>query len=141
MERIYHTWDEWECYPAGFYEVNPPDGMTREEAEETYRAFLADIPEFKRVLARVIVEWKNSCEHYLTNENHNRIAWLGQACLAYKFKIPSAFRGGFHQLTIEQQEAANDAALDALNVWIASNTRDMPLTHETAKSKTQMNLY
>lgn len=141
MERIYHTWDRWECYRAGFFEVNPPEDMTREEAEEVYRAFLADIPEFKRVLARVISEWKCSCEHNLSNENHNRIAWLGQAALAYKYGIPSAFRGGFHRLSEEQQSAANDAALEALNMWVAANTRDMPLTHETAKSKTQMNLY
>lgn len=140
MDRIYHTWEKWECYPAGFYEVNPPDGMTREDAEEAYRTLLSDIPEFRRVLQLVTHEWKHSCEHYLTNENYNRIAWLGQASVCYKFRVSSKFSGAFHTLTTEQQHAANLAALDALNEWLARHSEG-PLTLESAKRKTQMNLY
>ena len=31
----------------------------------------------------VIVEWVNSCEHYLSNFAMNRIAWVGQAAMCY----------------------------------------------------------
>lgn len=140
MERIYHTWDKWECYPSGFYETKPPGAMTPDEAQELYRRLLEDIPEFRRVLGCIIDEWKYSCEHYLSNPNMNRIAWLGQAALAYKYKIPSQFRGGYHLLDADQQVAADLCALDALNEWLSRRGED-PLTLETVKSRTQANLY
>jgi len=140
MERIYHTWDKWECYLAGFYENKAPDGMTDEDAEITYCDFLADTDEFGRVLEKVITEWKHSCEHYLTNPNMNRIAWLGQASLAYKFRIPSRYRGGFNLLSEEQQEAADRKAFEYLNKWMASQGYDL-LTWEEAQSRTEANLY
>lgn len=31
-ERILHTYDKWECYPAGFYE-NKAEGLTKEQCE------------------------------------------------------------------------------------------------------------
>lgn len=140
MDRIFHTWDKWECFPAGFYETNPPGEMTRDQAEEIYRSFLADLAEFRRVLKHVITEWVNSCEHYLTNERMNRIAWLGQASLAYRFHVPANCCGGYHRLDPDQQLAADTAALDALNEWLVSRGEE-PRTLETVKSKTQANLY
>jgi len=140
MDRIFHTWDKWECFPAGFYETNPPGDMTRDEAEEAYRQFLSNIPLFQSVLSRVVTEWGNSCEHYLTNERMNRIAWLGQASLAYHLHIPANCCGGYHRLTEDQQLAADTAALEALNQWLVSRGEE-PRTLETVKSKTQANLY
>src|SRR6202012_260681 len=97
--RLLHTWDKWECYPAGFYNVHPPGELTKEQCEELYRSMLADIPTFEAALSRVIAEWPRSCEHYLTNERMNRIAWLGQASLCIHHGIPAIFRGGFNLLS------------------------------------------
>ena len=141
MKRIYHTWDEWECYPAGFYENRPANkDLTDDDCRETYRALLADIPRFRAALNRVITEWHNSCEHYLTNERMNRIAWLGQASLCIAEGIPSRYRGGYMLLTDEQKLAADLAALDALNTWL-KRRGEQPLTLEQAGSKTEVNLY
>lgn len=140
MKRIYHTWDKWECYPAGFYETDPPEGMTAREAMEKYAAFLRDTPAFEAALARVISEWKNSCEHYLSNVNMNRIAWLGQASACIALGLPHTFRSGFHMLTPQEQRTANETALRALNVWLAEHSEE-PLTLDTAESRTEMNLY
>lgn len=140
-ERIYHTWDEWECYPAGFYENRPQDkSLTDDDCKAIYRDLLADEEAFRGALARVITEWPNSCEHYLTNERMNRIAWLGQASLCIARGIPSRFRGGYMLLTKDQQQAADLAALDALNEW-RSGRGETPLTLTEAGSKTQMDLY
>jgi hypothetical protein len=84
---------------------------------------LSDISEFERVLQCVVTEWKHSCEHYLTNSAMNRIAWLGQAALCYKHGIPAEFRGGYGLLTEAQQLAADEAALRAMNDWMARNGR------------------
>ena len=141
MKRIYHTWNEWECYPAGFYENRPADkSLTEDDCKEIYRALLADIPRFREALARVLAEWPNSCEHYLSNERMNRIAWLGQASLCIAEGIPARFRGGYMLLDDDQKLAADLAALDALNEWVTARGEG-PLTLETAGSKTQMNLY
>lgn len=122
--RIFHTFDKWECNLAGFYESKPPEGMNAESCKQAYKELLADIPAFSAALKRVITEWKHSCEHYLTNAAMNRIAWLGQASLCISKGIPAEFRGGYGLLTEAQQLAADNAALDALNEWLLANGRD-----------------
>jgi ParB-like chromosome segregation protein Spo0J len=137
--RIFHTHDKWECYRAGFY-ASTKDGMTKEECEEAYRAFLVDLPRFEAALVRVTTEWKHSCEHYLTNRAMNRIAWLGQASACIEMGIPATFRGGFHRLTEEQQAAANASALIALNHWLEANGL-ASVSLEDAMSGRQSGLY
>lgn len=139
-DRIYHTFDEWECQKAGFYENKPPQNMTKEEAEIEYKNLLSDIERFSSVLEKVIVNWKKSCEHYLTNENMNRIAWLGQAALCYEMNIPACFRGGYNLLTEKQKEEADKTALKYLNIWLKANDRE-ELTEDSVKSKTKADLY
>lgn len=141
MERIYHTWDEWECYPAGFYEKRPVDkAMTDEDCKNEYKSLLTDIPRFGNALQRVIREWPNSCEHYLSNERMNRIAWLGQASLCLDAGIPARFRGGYMLLSEEEKLDADLTALAALNQWLR-NRDEAELNLAEAGSKTQMDLY
>lgn len=138
--RIFHTFDKWECAKAGFYETKPPKGMNADQCKQRYKELLTDIPEFERILACVISEWKHSCEHYLTNSAMNRIAWLGQASLCYKHGIPAEFRGGYSLLTADEQLAADEAALRALNIWLAENGRDV-LTMGEANPNRQSDIY
>lgn len=140
MKRIYHTWEKWECYRAGFYEEKPPNGMTQEQGEEAYREFLSDLPQFEVALQGVVSIWKHSCEHYLTNDKMNRIAWLGQAAMAYAKRIPARCRGGYNRLSEEQKTAADAIALKYLNAWLAEQG-EPELTPETAKSRTEADLY
>jgi ParB-like chromosome segregation protein Spo0J len=120
--RIFHTYEKWECYKAGFYNSTKP-GMTKDECEEGYRAFLSDPKRFGAALDGVITQWKHSCEHYLTNSSMNRIAWLGQASACFAIGIPSEFRSGFNLLTTEEQKSANELALEYLNKWLLANSR------------------
>lgn len=140
MERIYHRWENWECYPAGFFEEHPPKGMSKEDCENTYRDFLSDINDFKRTMYKLIHKWKNSCEHNLTNERMNRIAWMGQAALCYKYGIPSKFRGGYNLLDDNQKLNADKAALEVINYWRFLHGYGY-YTMKTIESKTQMDLY
>ena len=140
MKRIYHTWDKWECYPAGFYDANAPKGFSENECEERYREFLSDIPRFKAAMERVISEWPNSCEHYLSNQNMNRVAWLGQSSACIDMRIPRRFRSGYNLLSEEGKRLADEAALEYLNKWLSSRGEDR-LDSNGAKSKTQAELY
>jgi len=139
MKRIYHTWDKWECYPAGFYE-GQLTGKTDDECKEMYRAFLSDDNAFKSALERVLSEWGNSCEHYLTNEAMNRIAWLGQASACIALGLPSRFRSGYFLLTDEQQKKADLIALEYLNSWLVGHGHEK-VDLESAGVKTKVNLY
>lgn len=120
MKRIYYTWEKWECYPAGFYKSAAPNGMSPTEANGAYAMFLKDPKRFGDALKRVIAEWPNSTEHYLSNEKMNRIAWLGQAAMCIATGVPACYRGGFNLLSDEMQALANAVALKALNEWLAS---------------------
>lgn len=141
MKRILHTWEKWECYPAGFYETKPPSkGMTTEHCKAAYADFLKDRDRFARALDRVITEWKNSCEHYLTNERMNRIAWLGQAAMCIETRVSKFFCGGYFLLSEDDRRLADLTALTGLNKWLEANGH-AAITLEEAASKTQADLY
>jgi len=138
-ERIFHTHDKWECHKAGFY-ATTFNGKTKDECEKAYAYFLSNTEKFSEALEHVITEWKNSCEHYLTNKSMNRIAWLGQAAMCYATGIPATFRGGFYLLSDEQQHEANKTALIYLNRWLREhNMKELSL--EDAMSGKQVDLY
>jgi hypothetical protein len=140
MKRIYHTWDKWECYPAGFYESKAPNEWTALEATRQYAEFLRDTPRFAAALERVLSEWPNSCEHYLSNVNMNRIAWLGQASACIAMALPAAFRGGYHLLSLDEQRTADETALVALNSWL-ENHGEPSLPLDKAGSAMEVELY
>lgn len=118
-DRIFHTFDKWECAKAGLY-ASVAQGMKQEEAEKAFAQFFID-GKFESTVNKVIKEWKFSCEHYLTNRAMNRIAWLGQASVCYETGIPSKYSCGWTRLTEEQQDKNNEIALKALNKWLTAN--------------------
>jgi ParB-like chromosome segregation protein Spo0J len=139
-DRIFHTFEKWECHKAGFYSTKK-DGMSSEQCEMAYAEFLKDSDLFRKSLDKVITEWKHSCEHYLTNKSMNRIAWLGQASVCYELGIPSRFCSGFNLLTEQEQETANGIALEALNKWLIANDRKEISMQEALSIGRQTELY
>lgn len=139
-KRIFHTYEKWECFRYGFY-ATTKEGMNKAECEEQYRVFLADLTRFEDALKHVISEWKNSCEHYLTNAAMNRIAWLGQAAACYAMGIPSTYRSGFFLLSEVEQETANQMALKYLNIWLEQNGREEVAMEEAYSGDRQSDIY
>lgn len=138
--RIFHTFDKWECYKNGFYDTHK-EGMTKEDCELEYARLLSDEQQFRNALNGVITEWVHSCEHYLTNISMNRIAWLGQASLCYAKKIPSIFKGGFHLLSEQQQDNANKIAFEYLNKWLKEHGYSEITFEEALQSDRQVDIY
>jgi hypothetical protein len=138
--RLFHPFDQWECYKAGFYELKPPRNLTADNCRAMYRDFLADQASFSAGLQTVTEEWIKSCEHYLTNGAMNRIAWLGQASMCCVHGIPSEYRGGYQLLTEAQQLAADELALVWLNKWLVDHQRTT-VTMEEANPGRQMDIY
>ena len=116
--RIFHTFDKWEAVAAGFFAPGLK-GRDREECEQEYGVFLADLDAFGAGITKVFKEWPNSCEHNLTNSSMNRIAWIGQAAACCALGLPSTYRAGFSNLPQDKQDAANALALKYLNMWLS----------------------
>lgn len=139
-DRIFHTFDKWECHKAGFY-ASKKDGMTTEECEKAYAEFLSNKEKFAAALEKVTTEWKYSCEHYLTNKSMNRIAWLGQAAMCYATGVPSKYCGGFNLLSQDEQHNANMVALEYLNKWLTNNERQSVTLEQALSIGRQVELY
>lgn len=139
-DRIFHTFDKWECHKAGFY-ASKKDGMTAEQCKQAYADFLSDDLLFRQYLLIVITEWKYSCEHYLTNKSMNRIAWLGQAAVCAYSGIPSVFCSGFNLLNELDKERANHTALEYLNMWLSKNNMSTVTMDQALSQGRQVELY
>lgn len=139
-DRIFHTYEKWECHKAGFYESRF-EGKTSEQCQILYAEFLKDNSRFEAALNSVITEWEHSCEHYLTNRSMNRIAWLGQASMCYATGVPSVFCSGFNLLSDEEQMEANKLALKYLNIWLSNNNRKELTMDEALSINRQTELY
>ena len=138
--RIFHTYDKWECHKAGFYQSKKED-WSHQECEDEFKRILSDQNLFGEILSKVIVEWKNSCEHYLTNTSMNRIAWLGQAAVCYHSGVPSRYSGAWMDLDKKTREKADNTALTYLNKWMNINSRETTNFKEGASVGRQIELY
>jgi len=139
-ERIFHTWDKWECYKAGFYENTVKD-KSHEECEALFISTLSDQKLFGSILEKLIVEWKNSCEHYLTNKSMNRIAWLGQAAVCFHCSVPSRYSSAWFDIPEEVRDEANETALTYLNKWLSNHGSNELEMNEALNIGRQIELY
>lgn len=140
QNRIFHTYDKWECHKFGFYK-SKKEGFSNQQCEQEYIRILSDKDLFSSILEKVISEWKNSCEHYLTNSSMNRIAWLGQAAVCYETGIPSKYSYSWSMLTKEQQDSANAVAFTYLNKWLKANGYNEESLEEALSINRQIELY
>lgn len=138
--RIFHTYDKWECHKAGFYK-SKKEGWTNEQCEEEFKRILSDELLFSEILNKLIIEWKYSCEHYLTNKSMNRIAWLGQAAVCFHSGVPSKFSSAWFDLSEEIRDKANKVALKYLNKWMMLNNYDQEDFNDAASIGRQIELY
>jgi hypothetical protein len=70
----------------------------------------------------VVDNWKYSCEHNLTNNSMNGIAYIGQgACCIYCGAPSTITMECWSKLTKEVQERANKNALQAIERWKENN--------------------
>lgn len=122
MKRVFHSWDKWECYRSNFF-----GGQMQYQKDETltlYAGLLRDTKKFEAALQVIIRDWKYSCEHNLSNESMNRIAWLGQASCALLYQVPNSISmGGYNLLSLEEQKAADAMAQKYLDLWLEGYER------------------
>ncbi len=119
MKRVFHSWDKWEDYQYNFY--GGVSTYDKDNTLELYANLLRDLPRFEAALKTIVTNWTYSCEHNLTNEAMNRVAYLGQASCALIYKVPhNISMGGYNLLSLDEQKAADALAKKYLNLWLES---------------------
>lgn len=117
IERIWHPWNNWECYRSNFF-GSLPKSLKKAEALKLCQDLYKNVDEFERVLLRILKEWPNSCEHNLSNLGMNRIAWLGQAACAYKYRIPNMVgMQAFSEMEELYKAPADAVAQKIIDLW------------------------
>lgn len=118
MKRIYHPWHLWEDFKHNFYGGSDTE-TKKDKTLKLYASLLRDLPRFEEALKTIINEWKHSCEHNLSNESMNRIAYLGQASCSLVYKVPHTMSmAGYNLLNDEEKIAADALAQKYLDLWL-----------------------
>lgn len=120
MERIYHPYWLWEDFKNGFYDNI--SGEKKKELSFKVIELFNDSKLTKENMMRVINEWKYSCEHNLSNDSMNKIAYLGQgACCLYAGIPNSITMESWSLLSKERQKKSDKIANEVLEIWINRN--------------------
>jgi hypothetical protein len=115
-ERIYHHYDKLEEYHNGMWRI--VRGDERKGFIVASANLMRNSSQFKAAMLRSLEEWPNSCEHNLTADNVNRIAYLGHAGCCIGVGSPEeATRAGWHTLNKAEQDEANRVAAEVLEMW------------------------
>jgi len=86
MERIYHRYENWECFKNGFFKN--VSGSEKEVLSKKVIELFSDSKLTELYMQKVVSEWPFSSEHNLSNNSMNRVAWLGQAACCIYAGIP-----------------------------------------------------
>lgn len=108
-----HPWWRWECYENGFYA--PAEG---DWARQAYKDFHLSENLFFEVMCEAAKDWVFSFENFLSNQEINRVAWLGQVSACYHLGISSYNRGAYNELPREIRHRQNLLAQDFLKEWL-----------------------
>jgi hypothetical protein len=120
MERIFHEYTEWEDYKRGMYE-------TKNIEKDIYKkslSLLKNIEKLKKTCQKVFDKWPIATEENLTNDQTNKIAWLGQACCCYEYGVPEIeTKKAWNMLDEFSQFRANKAVGQMVQVWVDRNNK------------------
>jgi|TARA_R110000822_G_scaffold116149_2_gene248011 hypothetical protein len=120
LKRIYHPYTLWEDYKAGFY-----DNISGKEKQHKIDKVLEMFNSYsltEKYMNKVIEEWVLSCEHNLTNESMNKIAYIGQGACCLYGNVPSTITMEcWRLLSTDVQERSNLLALSVIKKWNNKN--------------------
>jgi len=109
VERIYHRYENWECWKSGFF--NNVSGENKKLHIENVVKIFSSQELTEKYMTKVINQWVYSCEHNLSNNQINKIAWLSQAACCLHSKIPcSITMEAWHLVSKENRDKADEIA-------------------------------
>ena len=141
VKRVYRPYTDWECISAGMYDSAACSSTDKHIFMREYALFLGDNDRFQGGIDAVFSDWPASCENFLTDNQINRIAWLGQASACISIGTPCCFCGGFWLLTSSQQHEANSLAHLNIRKWIDEHKRNRQESEEVHRDVAKQMLF
>lgn len=125
MERIYHSYDKWEDFKNGFYDNI--SGKNKDELIKKVIELFSSYSLTKKYMTKVIEDWIYSCEHNLTNNSLNKIAYIGQAACCLYAGCPNTITMEAWSLVDEKKRnQADSIAKEVIKKW-ESNQKNKQL--------------
>jgi len=116
MQRIYHHYELWECWKNGFWDS--ASGTDKKDKIQKVVDLFSDPQNTTIYMNRVIKECPYACEQNLSNDNMNKVAWLGQAACCLLDKIPSSVTMEAWSLVPDEfKTIANNIAESIIKEW------------------------
>ena len=116
LKRIYHPYTLWEDYKAGFYDNI--SGKAKQSKIEKVLEMFNSSKLTEKYMNKVIDKWVYSCEHNLTNESMNKIAYIGQAACCLYGGVPCDLTmRGWKLLTQDVRDRSDKIANKVINKW------------------------
>ena len=126
MERTYFHYQDLEEFRDGMWKI--VGGLKKAKNALAAAELMRNAKDFEAAMMRALEEWPNSCQHNLSAEDTNRLAWLGHAgCLLAAGSPEENTRCGWHLLKTKEQDIANSVAQKVLDLWIDANSETPPL--------------
>ena len=120
MNRIYHPYHLWEDFKCGFYD-NISGEEKKHKISKVIEMFNSEELTLK-YMNMVVNDWKYSCEHNLTNESLNKIAYIGQAACCLYGGVPNTITmEAWSMLDKSIHERSDNIANKILLKWIEEN--------------------
>lgn len=120
--RIYHPYTKWEDWKSGFYN-NCSGDIKKDKIIKVIEMFNNE-KLTRKYMNKVIDEWKYSCEHNLTNNTINKIAYIGQSACCLYAEIPNTITmEAWSLLDLNIKNRADKIALEILEKWKKRNKK------------------
>lgn len=123
-ERVFYHYKDLEEFQQGMWKI--VRGDRRKKNIEAAAALMRDTGRFRDAMMSALTEWPKSCEHNLTAESVNKIAWLGHAgCCIATGSPEENTRVAWHTLSLHEQDEANASARFVLDEWLSRTTAQL----------------
>ena len=110
----------WEDFKCGFY-----DNISGKNKDELILKVVEMFNDEQKTISnmnKVIVQWKYSCEHNLTNESLNKIAYIGQSACCIYANVPCTITmEAWSLLSDDVKKRSDKIAKQVLNKWVNNN--------------------
>ena len=122
MKRIWHPYWLWEDWKHGMW--RKVSASERKDLLPKAIEFTGNAKLYGESMMIVVKIWHYACEHNLTDQSTNKLAWIGHAATALAINCPEdVTRQAWGQLTQQQQDEANQEAQNALDYWMANHEK------------------
>jgi hypothetical protein len=116
LNKAWYPFWAWEHWQHGFF-GGPSQILSVAEAEDLRMEFFREPNLFEKTALELFIEWPVCVEHFMTDQEINRVAWLGQVSSFYCHGLSEQYSYVYNKLQKTEREKNNKLAKDLINEW------------------------